>query len=245
MVSDVKVLAIIPARGGSKGIKDKNIKHLNGAPLLSYSIEAAVRSQIITKIICSTDSKDIAIEAEKFGAEVPFLRPKEISQDASTDIEYCIHAIEWLQENESYTPDLIIQLRPTSPLRTIKMIEDAIMIMINNSSYDSLRAISEPDHTPYKMWKLLEKNKMEQLLYLKDISEPYNMNRQLLPKTYAQTGSIDITRTRTITEQNSMTGRNIYPYIIDEKYFIDIDTIESLELAELRMKKIDCIKFSQ
>jgi CMP-N,N'-diacetyllegionaminic acid synthase len=245
MVSDVKVLAIIPARGGSKGIKDKNIKRLSGAPLLSYSIEAAVRSQIITKIICSTDSKDIANVAKKFGAEVPFFRPKEISQDTSTDIEYCLHAIEWLQENESYTPDLIIQLRPTSPLRTIKMIEDAIMIMINNSSYDSLRAISEPDHTPYKMWKLLEKNKMEQLLYLKDIIEPYNMNRQLLPKTYAQTGSIDITRTRTITEQNSMTGRNIYPYIIDEKYFIDIDTIESLELAELRMKRIDCIKFSQ
>jgi len=245
MECNADVLAIIPARGGSKGIKNKNIVNLNGFPLIAYSIEAALRAQNITRIICSTDSEEIASEAKKYGAEVPFLRPQEISQDNSTDLECYDHAIEWLQNNELYNPDLIIQLRPTSPLRTIVMIEEAISIMIENKTFDSLRAVCEPDHTPYKMWRLLDDQKMEPLLNLDGNDEPYNTNRQLLPEVFVQTGSIDITRPETIKKLRSMTGKNIYPYRIDEKYFVDIDNIESLELAEVRMKRIDCIKINK
>ncbi len=238
-----EVLAIIPARGGSKGIKNKNITNLNGSSLISYSIKAAVESKLVSRVICSTDSEIIAEEAVKYGAEVPFLRPDEISQDNSSDIEYFNHAIEWLKINESYRPKLLVQLRPTSPLRNVEMIDEAIQIMIEDGSYDSLRAISQPDHTPYKMWKLVKRNEMKPLLKLTGNKEPYNTNRQNLPEVYAQTGSIDITRPETLEKYESMTGKKIYPFIMDERYFIDIDNIESLELAEVRMKRLNCIKF--
>jgi len=239
-----EVLAIIPARGGSKGIKNKNITNLNGSSLISYSIKAALESKLISRVICSTDSEIIAEEAIKYGAEVPFLRPDQISQDDSSDIEYFNHAIEWLKINESYKPKLLVQLRPTSPLRNLEMIDEAIQIMIEDGSYDSLRAVSTPDHTPYKMWKLLKRNEMKPLLKLTGNKEPYNTNRQNLPEVYAQTGSIDITRPETLEKYKSMTGKKIYPFIMDERYFIDIDNIESLELAEIRMKRLNCIKFN-
>ena len=120
-----------------------------------------------------------------------------------------------------------------------------VKIMIDEDSYDSLRTISEPDHTPYKMWKLNSKNEMKPLLELPHNNEPYNTNRQNLPEVYAQTGSIDITRPETIKKYNSMTGKKIYPYIIDQRYFVDIDNIESLEIASIRMKRLNCIKFNQ
>tara|TARA_B100000795_G_C22759022_1_gene422766 strand:- start:422 stop:1156 length:735 start_codon:yes stop_codon:yes gene_type:complete len=239
-----EVLAIIPARGGSKGIKNKNITNLNGSSLISYSIKAALESKLISRVICSTDSEIIAEEAIKYGAEVPFLRPDQISQDNSSDIEYFNHAIEWLKINESYKPKLLVQLRPTSPLRNLEMIDEAIQIMIEDGSYDSLRAVSKPDHTPYKMWKLVKRNEMKPLLKLTGNKEPYNTNRQNLPEVYAQTGSIDITRPETLEKYKSMTGKKIYPFIMDERYFIDIDNIESLELAEIRMKRLNCIKFN-
>ena len=239
-----EVLAIIPARGGSKGIKNKNITNLNGSSLISYSIKAALESKLVSRVICSTDSEIIAEEAIKYGAEVPFLRPDEISQDNSSDIEYFNHAIEWLKINESYRPRLLVQLRPTSPLRNLEMIDEAIQIMIKDNSYDSLRAVSQPDHTPYKMWKLVKRNEMIPLLKLTGNKEPYNTNRQNLPEVYAQTGSIDITRPETLEKYKSMTGKKIYPFIMDERYFIDIDNIESLELAEIRMKRLNCIKFN-
>ena len=244
MGSKIEVLAIIPARGGSKGIKDKNITNLNGSSLISYSIKAALESKLVSRVICSTDSKIIAKEALKHGAEVPFSRPIEIAQDNSKDIDCFRHAIDWLSDNEGYEPKLIIQLRPTSPIRNVEMINQAIQIMIDNDSYDSLRAISEPDHTPYKMWTLNAKNKMKPLLELPDNKEPFNTNRQNLPDVYAQTGSIDITRPETIKQFESMTGNKIYPYIIDPRYFVDIDNIESLELASIRMKRLNCIKFN-
>tara|TARA_A100001015_G_scaffold198810_1_gene221867 strand:+ start:862 stop:1374 length:513 start_codon:yes stop_codon:yes gene_type:complete len=146
-----KILAVIPARAGSKGITKKNIVNLQNVPLIAYSIEAAKRSNLVTRIICSTDSQEIANIAVKYGAEVPFLRPKEISKDNSTDLDAFKHVINWLHENESYNPDLILQLRPTSPLRTVQMIDDSISIMIKERSYDSLRSISQSIHTTYKI----------------------------------------------------------------------------------------------
>ncbi len=245
MVSNIEVLAIIPARGGSKGIKDKNIINLNGSSLISYSIKAALNSKLVSRVICSTNSEIIAKEALKHGAEVPFLRPNKLAQDSSTDIECFNHALEWLANEESYKPLLILQLRPTSPIRNVEMIDTAIQIMIENESYDSLRAITEPDHTPYKMWKLVSEDKMEPLLKLANNKEPFNTNRQKLPEVYAQTGSIDITRPETLKKFKSMTGEKIYPFIIDQRYFVDIDNMESLEIASIRMKQLDCIKFNE
>lgn len=125
----MKVLAIIPARKGSKGIKNKNIQLLNGHPLIAYSICAAVKSKNINKIICSTDSKKIAKIARKYGAETPFIRPKKYAADFSSDLEVFKHCLNWLKKNENYTPDFIVHLRPTSPIRFLKDISKGLEII--------------------------------------------------------------------------------------------------------------------
>ena len=120
------IIAVIPARSGSKGVRDKNIKEILGRPLIAYSIKAALQSKLIDRVIVSTNSRMYADKAISFGAEAPFLRPEEISQDDSTDIEFFQHLISWMKENEEYIPDYFVHLRPATPLRDPKIIDDAI-----------------------------------------------------------------------------------------------------------------------
>lgn len=238
----MKILSIIPARGGSKGLPKKNILPLNGHPLIAYSIKASMSEHKINRTICSTDSEEIAEVAKKYGAEVPFLRPAEISIDTSTDLENFNYTLNWLKKEEGYTPDLIVQLRPTSPLRKKSFISDAIDLINSDTKIDSVRAISYPDHTPYKMWELDNNGYLKPILFLKNNPEPFNTQRQLLPTIYAQTGTIEVIKTNTILKKKSVTGNIIKPLFIDQKYFIDIDDEASFFLAEYMMKKIDCIK---
>tara|TARA_B100000780_G_C21055031_1_gene423843 strand:- start:141 stop:860 length:720 start_codon:yes stop_codon:yes gene_type:complete len=238
----LEILSIIPARGNSKGLPGKNILPLNGHPLVAYSIKASTNEHKINRTICSTDSEEIAEVAKKYGAEVPFLRPPEISTDTSTDLENFNYTLEKLNKDENYQPDLIIQLRPTSPLRNKTLIKDAIDLIGSDEKIDSVRAISHPDHTPYKMWNIDEDGFLKPILYLKDNLEPFNTQRQLLPKVYAQTGTIEVIKTSTIIKKKSVTGDIIKPLFIDQKYFIDIDDETSFFLAEYMMKKIDCIR---
>jgi CMP-N-acetylneuraminic acid synthetase len=134
MNKKLKILAIIPARSGSKGIPNKNIKKLSGRPLIYYTIKAALNSKLIDRIIVSSDSEKILKISEKLGAEIPFKRPKNISEDKSLAIEVIQHALNWLEKNEKYFPDAIIYLQPTSPLRTKKHINEAINIFFKESS---------------------------------------------------------------------------------------------------------------
>ena len=238
----MEILAIIPARGGSKGFPGKNIFPLKGHPLIAYSVAAAISSPSITRTICTTDSEEIAEVARQYGAETPFLRPSDISGDVSTDLESFTHALEWLQEIEGYRPDIVVQLRPTSPLRTVAMVESGISLLTENPDIDSVRAVSEPDHTPYKMWTLDSSNTMTPLLKLQNNAEPYNTQRQLLPEIFAQTGSLEVIRTDTILKKKSRTGSLIKGLVIDSKFFIDIDTKESLMLAELIIDTIQAVR---
>ena len=138
----MKILCLIPARSGSKGISNKNIRLLNNKPLLTWSIEQAKNCKHNMKIIVSTDSEEYKTIALKWGAEVPFLRPKEISKDLSTDYEFIIHALNWLKENQHYCPDIILHLRPTQPHRKVGDIDKCLKIFIENiNDYDSLRSI--------------------------------------------------------------------------------------------------------
>jgi len=182
-----EILCIIPARSGSKGIKHKNIKIFKGKPLLAWSIEQAIQSSYKMRIIVSTDSKEYKDISLEYGAEVPFLRPKEISQDESIDIELITHAINFLEENEKYKPDIILQLRPTQPLRKVEDINNCLKIFIENfDKYDSLRTVVEYEKSPFKMYTI--SNDKTNLLPLFDsienIKEPFNQCRQFLPKTY-------------------------------------------------------------
>ena len=242
----MEILAIIPARSGSKGLPGKNIKPLLQHPLIAYSIKAALSSTLITRTIVNTDSNQIAEIAKTYGAETPFLRPNELAGDFTTDLEVFQHQLQWLKDNEGYSPDLIVQLRPTSPIRFDGWIDDAI-IKLQNSHADSLRAITESPLTPFKMWLLNANNEeiMEPLLKVKGIEEPYNQPRQKLPVVYWQTGTLDVIKTSLISENQSMSGKHILPFIIDKKYAIDIDDVNSFYKAEEIIQQTNCIKFDE
>ncbi len=239
----MKILAIIPARGGSKGLKNKNILPLLGHPLIAYSIKAALDSEKINRVIVSTDSEEIADTARSYNAEVPFLRPAEFAQDMSTDMEVFIHALEWLKKNEEYVPDILVQLRPTSPVRLSNEIDICIDKLIASGA-DSLRIVTPAPFTPYKMWTINKDNEfMEPLLTLKDVKEPYNEPRQRLPKTYWQVGILDVIKTNTILEKKSLSGDKILSHIVPNEFSVDIDDMQSFKKAAEVISNNDCIKF--
>jgi N-acylneuraminate cytidylyltransferase len=219
------ILALIPARGGSKGIPRKNIKSFAGYPLIAWSIAAAKQSALVTRVIVSTDDEEIAAVAREWGAETPFLRPDELAQDKTTDLPVFEHALKWLEDVEGYHPDIVVQLRPTSPFRPQGMVDAALRILLEHADADSVRGVVPAGQNPFKMWRFNgEGNPLEQLLKVKGIPEPYNAPRQILPPVYWQTGHIDVIRTTTIINKKSLTGDVIYPLVIDPKYTVDIDT---------------------
>jgi len=221
-----EILALIPARGGSKGIPRKNIKSFAGYPLIAWSIAAARRSELVTRVIVSTDDEEIAAVAREWGAETPFLRPAELAQDKTTDLPVFEHALKWLEEVEGYRPEVVIQLRPTSPVRPKSMVDDAIRILLEHPDADCVRGVVPAGQNPFKMWRFNGDGRpLNPLLEVPGIAEPYNAPRQILPPVYWQTGHIDAIRESTIVNKKSLTGDVIYPLLIDPKYTVDIDTL--------------------
>lgn len=227
-----EVLALIPARGGSKSVPRKNLLKVAGKPLLAYSIAHAQSCPSITRTIVSTDDLEIADVAQEFGAEVPFMRPAEYATDFATDFEVFRHAIEWLAEDEQYVPDLIVHLRPTGPVRDITLIERAIQLMLKHPEADSLRSVGLAEQTPYKMWRI-ENSYLKPLVELPEFPEAHSMPRQKLPAAYWQNGYVDVVRPRTLLELDSMVGRVVLPFVIEGKiHELDYpDQIAALEAA--------------
>jgi len=202
MVGKPEVLALIPARGGSKGIPRKNIRDFAGAPLIAYSIAAGLQAQLVTRVIVSTDDEEIAAVARQWGAETPFLRPVELAQDDITDLPVFQQALAWLAEHEAYHPEFVVQLRPTSPVRPVGLIDEAIELMLTNPQVDCVRGVVPSGQNPFKMWRIEpDSHQLKPLLSLPNVKEPYNAPRQELPKPYWQTGHIDVIRTSTILEK--------------------------------------------
>lgn len=237
MYKMTKILCLIPARSGSKRIPDKNIKKMCGKPLIGLTIEQAKKSRYVNimRIIVSTDSEKYRDTALSYGAEVPFIRPKNISLDTSTDYEFIFHALFWLKKNENYVPDMIVHLRPTQPCRTIKLIDDCIYYFLNNfNDYDSLRTVIPFYISPYKMYKIKD-NLLKPLFNEVDgIKEPYNSPNQILPISYINNGYVDIIKT-SIIKDNCISGTKIFPYIMKEEDSIDIDTMKDWHEAERRL----------
>jgi len=229
----MKVLAIIPARSGSKSVPHKNVRLLQGKPLLAHSIGHALAAKRVTRTIVSTDSEDYAAIAREYGAEAPFLRPPEFSGDMATDWEIFYHALNWLRENERWSPDICVHLRPTHPIRNPQDIDHMVKLLINNPEWDSVRSVVTAPETPYKMWFRDAEGMLAPVIQT-EIREAYNQPRQSLPPTYLQNASIDVVRSRVILEQRSMTGRNIHGYIMEESF--DIDTEGQLEIARQHLE---------
>jgi len=228
--SATEVLAVIPARSGSKEIADKNIRVLAGKPLLAHSIGHALASSSVSRVIVSTDSPVYAEIARSYGAETPFLRPEEFAQDTSTDLEVFLHALTWLSTNQRYVPDICLHLRPTSPVRKPSDIETVIEILRDRPEIDSVRSVSCSPETPFKMWLRSPEGFISPVIH-SDIPDAYNLPRQILPTVFLQNACIDAVRTNVITSQKSMTGKNIYGYVMDDSF--DIDTEQDLRETEI------------
>lgn len=220
--------AIIPARSGSQTVKNKNIALLHGFPMLAYSIAAAKVIPEIARVIVSTDSEEYAEIARRFGAEVPFIRPEEISGSKATDIQFMNHAIEWFRENEGVLPEYWVHLRPTTPLRDPEKVREAIIKMQQDSSADSLRSGHSVPLCPFKwFWKSDDG-------YFQTINgitlDEANGPRQSFPQIYIPDGYVDVLRTKSIVEKKVMHGDKMIAYVSPET--VDVDNVSDLE--ELR-----------
>ena len=224
----MEILALIPARSGSKSIPHKNIVTFHGKPLIAHSILQAKLSNYITRTITSTDSELYASISREYGSETPFLRPVDIAADESTDLEVFLHALDWLWENERYRPEICVHLRPTYPTRGVDIIDKAVELLLSDKEYDSVRTVSPSPETPFKMWFMNVDGDLEAVVH-SNLEEPHNLPRQILPQSYIQNACVDVVRTRVILNDNSMTGKNIRGLIMPD--FNDIDNFSQFESA--------------
>jgi CMP-N-acetylneuraminic acid synthetase len=227
-----EILAIIPARSGSKGIPGKNIRPFAGHPLIAFSIAAALQAETVTRVLVSTDDEKIAEISRYYGAETPFLRPGELAADNSTDLPVFQHALEWLDINEHYRPDVILHLHATTPVRPQGFLDEAVHLLLAQPQADCVRSVVEAGQSPYKMWHIDSATGcMVPLLIVPGEVEPYNTPRQLLPPVFWQTGHVNVIRPATI-KAGSMTGKVILPIIVQPRYLVDIDTPADWEHAQ-------------
>jgi CMP-N-acetylneuraminic acid synthetase len=232
-----EVLALILARGGSKGIPRKNLIPVCGRPLIAYSIDHGRQARHITRTIVSTDDDEIAQVSRDCGAETPFRRPAELAGDRSQDIEGFRHALLWLEEHEGYKPELVVHLRPTGPVRRLELVDEAIARMLADPTADALRSVSWPIQTPYKMWRIGSSGYLEPLLRIDGMPEAHSMPRQALPEVFWQNGYVDIVRPATILAQGSMTGRKLLPFVVNEPIY-EIDYVETIPLVEEALRNL-------
>jgi N-acylneuraminate cytidylyltransferase len=226
-----EVLALIPARGGSKSIPRKNILPFAGHPLIAYSVAAGLAAETVRRVVVSTDDDEIAEISRQYGAQTPFLRPEEHAQDNTPDLPVFQHALRWLRDQEGYQPDIVVQLRPTSPLRRVWHIDQAVYSLLERPDADAVRTICVPFQNPFKMWRIGPDGFMQPLIQI-DQPEPYNLPRQALPEVYWQTGYVDAAWADTILNKDSMTGERILPLVIDPSEWIDIDSPDDWRRAE-------------
>ena len=232
----MKSIGLIPARSGSKRVLNKNTKLLCGKPLIAYTIEAANNSKLLDRVIVSTDSEAIAEVAIKFGAEVPFLRPQNISMDDTPDQPVMAHMIEWLQNNENYSFDLLAYLRPTTPFKTATFIDNAIKYIQRDQIFSSVRSVTKAEGVFHPFWMYKKNNNvLQSFIDNVDISKYYQS--QLLPSCYRLNGVIDVLRrAEIINNKLNPYGRKIGAFVIDEKYSIDIDNEFDLLLCEFILR---------
>lgn len=231
---NMKIIVIIPARSGSKSLPNKNILPLNGKPLVYYSVSYALKSEIVDKVIVSTDSDEYAEIARNCGADVPFIRPANISTDDSRDYSFMRHALDYYDSIDEIF-DIYILLRPTSPLRPNGLIERSIDILNNNPKASSVRAVAKVKEHPYRVLGINKDGSISS--FVRDIHEPYNFPRQELPEAYFMTGDIEAARRETLLN-GSISGENMFPIIIKPEEKIDIDHIDDFKIAEEKLKNL-------
>lgn len=229
-----KVVAVIPARSGSKGVANKNIKLLAGHPLIAYSIVAALRTDNVERVIVSTDSEYYASIAREYGAEVPFLRPAEISGDRSGDYEWVQHLLNWMQDNEGFQPDYLVNLRPTTPLRKPNYIREAIMRIQNDVKATALRSVHEMSETAYKAVEI-DRGYLKCIFSGSLDLDLANQPRQMFPKTYVANGYVDIYKSPYVIKNKKILGDKVIAYVTPR--VVEVDTIDDFDCLEYLVVK--------
>jgi CMP-N,N'-diacetyllegionaminic acid synthase len=222
----MSILALIPARGGSKGVPRKNIRELCGKPLIAWSIEAAQKSKYIDRLVVSTEDEEIAEIARNYGAEVPFMRPPELSQDETSGMAPVLHALEQLPGYEN-----ILLLQPTSPLRTVKDI-DGIIQLYNNNMAPSCVSVCEPSKHPQWMYQILKNGCLDSV-----IKKPLINRRQELSEIFALNGSLYLAQTEWFNRRNTFINEETLGYIMPTERSVDIDSPLDWKWAEFLLKE--------
>ncbi|OHW61977.1 CMP-N,N'-diacetyllegionaminic acid synthase [Andreesenia angusta] len=231
MIKDKSILCIVPARGGSKGIPNKNLKSLLGKPLIAHTIEESLRSVYIDRIIVSTDSEEIGKVSTEYGAEVPFLRPNELAKDDTPGIAPVVHVINWIKENESIAYDYVCLLQCTSPLRRIEQVDEAIERIVGGGE-DTLVSVCESKENPYWM-KEIKDGYLEEFI----VQENQYTRRQDIPKTYSLNGAIYIGKTKTILKEGNFLLDKTIAFIMDRASSVDIDDMLDFKFVEMLMEE--------
>jgi N-acylneuraminate cytidylyltransferase/CMP-N,N'-diacetyllegionaminic acid synthase len=235
-MSGPRVLAIVPARGGSKAVPGKNLAEVAGKPLIAHSIAAAGAARGVERVVVSTDDPAIADAARRHGAEAPFLRPAELARDDSPTVAAVLHAVQWLEEHEGYRPDYVLLLQPTSPLRTAGDVEGAIRLAIDRDA-DSVVSVCEVKHHPYWVMRRAPDGRLASFLGTdwEEDQQKYP-RRQELPPAYAENGAVYLARRSVLLGRRSLYGEKVYGYVMPAERSLDIDTLWDLRLADLILR---------
>lgn len=237
----LKILGLIGARSGSKSVPDKNILPLAGKPLIGWIIEKAKKSKYLNRVVVSTDSEKYAEIARSFGAETPFIRPKEFAADTSTDMDWVGHALSWLEKNENYKPDIVVRMFPTVPLQAVEDIHSVIEELFKDPEADSAVVIAEATQPPMKAMKLVNDSRGGKYLvgYFSGKGTDATASlRQSYERAYHRANIIAF-RPEVMARTNSMTGDRVRPHIIPQERAVDIDSPMDFYIAEQLMKKFN------
>jgi CMP-N,N'-diacetyllegionaminic acid synthase len=231
-MSGQRVVAIVPARGGSKGVVGKNVRPLGGYPLIAWSIAAAKLCPQIDRVVVSTDSDSIAALARNYCAEVPFMRPAELAGDRSPDRDFVIHALDWFKSNEGAEPDFLVHLRPTTPLRDPVKMNEAVKMILNSRTATALRSAYALAESPHKMLQV-ENGYLTGFFPEDPRPEYYNMPRQNFPTAYQPDGYIDILRSSFVRSGTSLHGTRMLAYVTP--FTVEVDRPEDFDHLEFKL----------
>ncbi len=228
------VVALIPARAGSKGVLNKNVRPLGGYPLLAWSIAACRKSATIDRVIVSTDSPDYTALARKLGAEAPFLRPPEISGDCATDYDFIVHALDWLAARGE-EPDYMVHIRPTTPLRDPQLIDAAVRAFMSSPQATALRSVHEMPESAYKTFEIVPDGHMKRVGCDSTALDVANYARQQFPVTYQANGYVDVLSTSFIRRAGLIHGDKVMPFVTPS--VVEIDTEDDLAYLEFQLAR--------
>lgn len=227
----MKITAVIPARSGSEGIKDKNIMKVQGKPLIAYSIEAALKSSFVTNVVVNTDSEEYAKLSQAYGAEVPYLRPAELANGEVHAVYVVLHYLSWLKENGLEQPDVVVMLLPTSPLRKAGHIDEAIQTYLENKR-GSVISVTEAAKPPHYIRKVID-GKLVPFVE----NHHANFQRQELEALYELNGSIYVKSSKDLLLDQTFHGQEVYPYVMERRCSVDVNEPLDLEWAEFLIQK--------